>query len=183
MQTMHRYASQPPVLTVYEDAQYNVPQIESETHTHTQTYPGPYSNHLPPSYYPDAEIQYGLYYGTRDLSWNYPKNAARQGSVSTISGGNGAGFQDGAASEAKFDRPQGIASDRDGNIYIADSNNHRIRIITSNRTWVQTVAGDGVKGNADGPGSSARFNHPRGIALYVVFEREEISIKFDFLII
>ena len=84
----NRYASEPPVLTVYEDAQYNVPQIESETHTHTQIYPGPYSNHLPPSYYPDGEINYDVYYGTRDLSWNYPKDAKRQGSVSTISGGN-----------------------------------------------------------------------------------------------
>jgi hypothetical protein len=173
------YSSDPPVLTVYEDAQYNVPQIESQTLSHTQIYPGPYSNHEAPSVYPDAEIQYNLYYGTRDLSWNYPKDASRQGSVSTITGGNGAGFQDGAVETAMFDRPQGIASDRNGNIYIADSNNHRIRVITSNRTWVQTVAGDGVKGNSDGVGSSSRFNHPRGIALYYDDQDELVLVVAD----
>ena len=75
------------------------------------------------------------------------------------------GSTDGSGANARFASPQGIAVDRDGYIYVADQ--HTIRKISpypgSN---VTTLAGlTGVTGSADGIGSNARFNWPRGVAV------------------
>jgi|GEM_PF-1306116 len=64
---------------------------------------------------------------------------------------------------ARFRDPQGIVSDNDGNLYVADSNNHVIRKITSDGT-VSTFAGNGGNsGWTDGTGSAARFFYPSRI--------------------
>jgi hypothetical protein len=64
---------------------------------------------------------------------------------------------------ARFNGPNGIASD-DNNLYIADSNNHIIRIINKATGIVSTLAGKaGKSGSADGIGSTARFSSPNGI--------------------
>ena len=55
---------------------------------------------------------------------------ASTGIVTTIAGGRLGGEGDGsAASDAGMDRPHGLDLDADGNIYIADSNNHRVRVV------------------------------------------------------
>ncbi|MET3508217.1 stalk domain-containing protein [Halalkalibacter oceani] len=71
---------------------------------------------------------------------------------------------DGAAEEATFQRPQGIAIAEDGTVYIADTNNHAIRRISLSGE-VTTVAGDGVAGSSDGAGEEARFDHPSDVAV------------------
>jgi DNA-binding beta-propeller fold protein YncE len=55
---------------------------------------------------------------------------ANTGMVTTIAGGHQGGHGDGgSAPEAGLDRPHGCGIDRQGNIYIADSNNHRVRVV------------------------------------------------------
>ena len=91
--------------------------------------------------------------------------------VDTIAGVcsiNSAGFGDGAASAAKFNKPEGIAVDANGNVYVADTQNSRIRKIASKN--VTTLAGTGTPGVSDGPiktGSTmmAQFSAPVGLAV------------------
>jgi sugar lactone lactonase YvrE len=52
------------------------------------------------------------------------------GSVSTIAGGSTAGYRDGEGTIARFALPSGLAIDEEGNIYVADANNNRIRKIS-----------------------------------------------------
>ena len=52
-----------------------------------------------------------------------------QGNVSTVAGSS-AGYRDGDAEFAKFNGPRGLAIDKEGNIYVADSNNNSIRKIS-----------------------------------------------------
>ena len=47
--------------------------------------------------------------------------------VSTFAGSGTKGFADGTATEAQFKRPGGVAVGSSGNVYVADSDNHRIR--------------------------------------------------------
>ncbi len=75
-----------------------------------------------------------------------------------------AGSADGTGSAALFNWPWGVATDSSGNVYVADENNQTIRKITSAGV-VTTLAGlAGNPGSADGTGSAARFNGPRGLA-------------------
>ena len=89
--------------------------------------------------------------------------------VGTLAGSGAEGYQDGAAASAQFDSPVGVAVDKSGNVYVADSDNHRIRKITKedDGTWtVDTLAGDGTKGDQDDtPTTTARFEEPEGVAL------------------
>ncbi|MEH3087483.1 MAG: NHL repeat-containing protein [Xylophilus ampelinus] len=92
------------------------------------------------------------------------RRIAADGTVSTLAGSGNAGFADGSAATARFDQPFGVAADADGNVYVADYNNHRIRRIAPGGA-VSTLAGDGVPGHADGPGSAARFSYPTDLVL------------------
>ncbi|PKL77405.1 MAG: hypothetical protein CVV27_05565 [Candidatus Melainabacteria bacterium HGW-Melainabacteria-1] len=74
------------------------------------------------------------------------------------------GFRDGFAGRALFNKPTGLAVDRRGRVYVADSLNHCIRRIAPSGR-VTTLAGNGERGVADGSGRKARFNHPTGLAL------------------
>jgi sugar lactone lactonase YvrE len=87
-----------------------------------------------------------------------------KGEVSTLAGNGNPGFQDGSGSTAQFNSPVGIGVDGLGNIYVADSSNHRIRKI-SPQGEVSTLAGSGVAGFQDGPASTAQFNLPQDVAV------------------
>src|SRR5438105_752819 len=70
----------------------------------------------------------------------------------------------GSGNTARFNYPWGVATDSSGNVYVADENNQTIRKITPAGV-VTTLAGlAGNPGSADGTGSAARFNGPRGVA-------------------
>lgn len=92
------------------------------------------------------------------------------GTVTTIAGTMGmAGNADGVGAVARFDRPQGIAADRAGALFVADTGNHTIRRVEVSTGAVTTLAGAaGIAGITDGSGTSARFNNPYGVALDAV---------------
>ena len=71
----------------------------------------------------------------------------RAGVTTTLAGTGIAGFADGELDTAMFHRPQGIAITADGDVYVSDSENYRVRRITG--TAVQTIAGDGTGGCRD----------------------------------
>lgn len=97
------------------------------------------------------------------------------GAVSTLAGlaSAGSGSRDGTGSIARFGSglsgtglagPSGVATDSDGNVYVADTFNHTIRRITA-AGEVTTLAGSaGIPGSEDGTASVARFQYPRGVA-------------------
>jgi sugar lactone lactonase YvrE len=88
------------------------------------------------------------------------------GVVSTLAGEAGqTGSTDGTGTAAHFAAPRGLAADADGNVYVADTDNHVIRKITREGI-VTTLAGHaGDSGKADGTAGAARFSEPRGIAV------------------
>ncbi len=86
------------------------------------------------------------------------------GVVTTFAGSGTSGYQDGNGATARFAYPYGVAVDASGTVYVADTNNHRIRKITSGGV-VSTLAGTGMSGYQDGNGATARFDTPYGIAV------------------
>ncbi len=84
------------------------------------------------------------------------------GTVSTVAGSS-LGYLDGPGMVAQFQTPTGLAQDSQGNLYVADMDNHRIRRIAPNG-MVSTLAGS-TEGWADGQGSAARFSKPSGLLL------------------
>jgi uncharacterized protein (TIGR03437 family) len=94
-----------------------------------------------------------------------PNNCIRRvsgGIISTFAGTTVAGFSGdgGPAASATFNQPVGIAFDSAGNLYIADSGNHRIRKVSNG--IVTTVVGTGTAGFAgdNGPATRASLNTP-----------------------
>ena len=86
------------------------------------------------------------------------------GRVTTLAGTGVRGFLDGPCTAAMFDRPWGVAVDGEGSIIVADSGNRRVRKIAADGT-VTTLAGSGVRGFLDGPGTAAMFRGPRAVAV------------------
>jgi sugar lactone lactonase YvrE len=87
------------------------------------------------------------------------------GVVTTLAGTAGIhGSTDGTGAAARFNHPDGVATDSAGNFYVADTRNHTIRKITPTGV-VGTLAGAaGVRGSTDGTGAAARFTYPNGVA-------------------
>ena len=87
------------------------------------------------------------------------------GVVSTYAGNGQTGSADGHNYQARFNQPSGLAIDKSGNLYVADTANDTIRKIAADGT-VSTLAGmPGISGYEDGAGATALLNHPTGLAL------------------
>ena len=85
------------------------------------------------------------------------------GSVTTFAGSGNVGDTDGPVAKAEFFDPSGIAVDAAGVVYVADSLNNKIRMISGGT--VTTLAGTGSPGFADGLAGSAKFDSPLGLVV------------------
>jgi sugar lactone lactonase YvrE len=86
--------------------------------------------------------------------------------VDTVAGNGVPGFADGTAENARFNTPTALTLSLDGNfLFVADTNNARVRRIDLVNRQVSTVAGGGDGEGVDGPGGDAVFSQPIGLAL------------------
>ena len=94
--------------------------------------------------------------------------------ITTVAGTGSAGFSGdgGSAAAAVLNLPIDVAVDGDGDVYIADLNNHRIRKVTVATGVIDTIAGSGAFGSGqggyggdNGPATEARLNNPVGVAV------------------
>ena len=84
--------------------------------------------------------------------------------IRTLAGGGTPGATNGFGSNARFNHPNAVAADSAGNLYVADTENSTVRMVSADG-YVSTLAGlAGNYGSADGSGASARFYGPQGIA-------------------
>ncbi|MDB5095615.1 MAG: repeat containing protein, partial [Cyanobacteria bacterium RYN_339] len=86
------------------------------------------------------------------------------GQVTTLAGKDVASFADGAGVDARFNTICGVAFAPDGAIWLADAGNTRVRRVAPDGS-TSTIAGGAEAVATDGPGATARFQLPYGIAL------------------
>ena len=92
------------------------------------------------------------------------------GQVSVLAGSAGTSGRNGtltkvAAGDARFNTPRGLACDKSGNIYVADTGNNQIRVIHEGFVSHLAGQGDGTSGFVDGVGATASFNQPVDVAV------------------
>jgi WD40 repeat protein len=91
------------------------------------------------------------------------RKIALDGTLTTLAGNGSPGNADGIGTSAQFNSPSAIAVDSENNVYVADTDNHRIRKITP-AGKVTTLAGN-KQDYAEGIGTTASFNSPRGVTV------------------
>ncbi len=102
-----------------------------------------------------------------DPSNNRVRRVTPAGTITTVAGNGQAGFSGdgGNAVSAELNAPVGVAVASNGTLYIADSNNARIRQVSPSGI-ITTVAGDGFPGfDGDGTATSIELNDPIGLAV------------------
>jgi sugar lactone lactonase YvrE len=99
---------------------------------------------------------------------NRIRKVAPGGTISTVAGNGTVGYSGdgGPATSAELRSPHGVTVDSSGNLYIADSDNSRIRKVSPGGT-ISTVAGTGSAGYSGdgGPATSAELREPLGVAV------------------
>ena len=124
--------------------------------------------------WPFSIAQSGAALYVTDRSWHSIRTIdTTTARVDTIvsNGGNGlgGGYATGNGTTARFNGPSGIVAADAGTLYVADSNNHRIRKVTigatAAATQVDDFAGSGTPGDAIGPAATAQFRSPTGLAI------------------
>jgi uncharacterized protein (TIGR03437 family) len=102
-----------------------------------------------------------------DTGNNRVRKVTPAGVITTVAGNGAFGFSGdgGPAASASFRSPLDVALDSNGNLYILDQFNNRVRKVSQSGT-ITTFAGSGDLGFAGdgGPATSASFSHPQGIA-------------------
>ncbi len=94
---------------------------------------------------------------------------AATGLIATVAGNGaqGSGGDGGPATSAELSLPSRVAVDAAGNVFIADTDNHRIRRVDAVTGVIATVAGDGIDGFSGdgGAATSAQLANPYGVAV------------------
>ena len=92
------------------------------------------------------------------------RRIAGDGTVTTIAGEPGvAGSNDGPARQAHLNQPSGIDANERGEIFISDTGNHTIRMLTTDGMLITIAGKPGIAGYADGIGDASRLSGPVGI--------------------
>ena len=95
----------------------------------------------------------------------------RTGGSSLVAGGDALfadnlfRFGDRDGPNAALQHPLGVACAPNGDVYIADSYNHKVKRLAAGSRAITTVAGTGTPGFADGPASAAQLSEPGGLAV------------------
>ena len=103
-----------------------------------------------------------------DSDNNCIREVSSKGIITTVAGTGDSGYSGdgGPATDAQLSHPQGLTVDSAGNLFIADSDNNRIREVSS-KGIITTVAGTGDSGYSGdgGPATDARLLHPQGLTV------------------
>jgi len=105
-----------------------------------------------------ADAQGNIY----TIGVNYMIQKITPAGVVTVLWSGADGYVDGPLASARFSTPEGLATDAQGDLYVADAGNQRIRKITPAGV-VSTIAGSGTIGDTDGQGTAASFYSPFSI--------------------
>jgi serine/threonine protein kinase, bacterial len=116
---------------------------------------------------------------------NMIRKISPDGVVTTLAGKNAKGSADGKGTAASFNHPNGITIDKNGNIYVADVGNNKIRKVTPDGV-VSTFAGSKIHGSSNGDIAAASFYRPYGITidksgnLYIADYQNNLIRKISF---
>ena len=108
-----------------------------------------------------------------------------QGVVTTLAGNTHPGSANGKGTAASFAHPAGVAIDAEGNLFVADAGNNKIRKVSPDG-MVTTLAGNGIRGATNGQDTTVSFNKPMGIAtdksgnIYVADYQNNLIRKISF---
>jgi sugar lactone lactonase YvrE len=110
-----------------------------------------------------------LYIAESENGSNNHIRKVSNGVITTVAGNGTGGFSgdNGLATSAQLFFPNSVAVDAAGNLYIADSENNRIRKVTNGSGVITTVAGNGTAGfgGDNSPATSAPLAYPSGVAV------------------
>ena len=111
---------------------------------------------------PDGRFLYVVDHGNHRIR----KVVLVTGAVTTLAGSGNNAYADGTGAAASFGAPRYLEITRDGSaLYVSDTNNNRIRKVLTSTGVTTTFFGSGSTTHADGTGTSANINKPRGLAL------------------
>jgi sugar lactone lactonase YvrE len=109
-----------------------------------------------------ADVAGNLY--TLDVEDFRVRKISPSANVTVVAGNGKRGFADGSVANAEFGEAQGIVADNQGNIYVSDNENKRIRKISA-AVLVTTIAGNGKAAYVNGKADKAEFFSPTGIVI------------------